>query len=178
MGGNVPLKIRRALLLPGVRHLAFRPYILLGMSSAGLIGSKAGHQVHLGLESPHKTHLAHKFHTALEAEGSVALVGIEMQLGRDAHTAQLSVNQCRTIGSIRVLATVVKAHRASLLVELEAIAQRHIGTVAFSGGGATVFAIGRHIRGSIDDGPIDMAGNVIEGINTIVRGSLLTSCKQ
>ena len=90
---DVPFDVGFALVLLGIRHLAFRPDGFLPVNGAVLVGGKALHQRGFRGHLPEITHLGHELHGAAETEGTVLPVGIEMQLGRHSHPAQLPVNQ-------------------------------------------------------------------------------------
>ena len=101
-----------------------------------------------------------------------------MKFCRDAHTAQLPVNLGGTVRSIGILASVVKAHRAGLLVKLENVADLHVNSITLPGGGSAGLSVGGDIGGSVDNGPVDMAGYVIQLVNRFVCPGLGTCGKQ
>ena len=97
-GRDVPLDIRRALALLRVGHLAFRPDVFPDAFRTVFIGSEAAHEFHFRLQRAQKAHLRHEFDAALQAEGTMRLVRVQMQLGRDAHPAELAVDERGAIG--------------------------------------------------------------------------------
>ena len=92
--GDVPLQVRRALVWLCVRHPALRPEVFLAVHRRDQVFGIAVRQGDFRFRRPQEAHLPHEFYTALKAEGSVSLSRIQMQFGRDAHPAQLPVNQC------------------------------------------------------------------------------------
>ena len=88
---DMPLYIRETLVVLGVGHGSIGPYA--DLLRARLLVPDAVHNLHLGSNLAHESHLPHELHASLQAIDSVALVGVEMQLGGDSHSPQLSVDE-------------------------------------------------------------------------------------
>ena len=177
--GEVPFDVGFALVFLAVRHLAFRPDGFFLVACAVLIGRVAVHNLLLRLQGAEIAHLGHKFHSPLEAERSVRLVGVEMEFGGNFTFAQLPVDQRRTIGGVGVLASVVKAHRAGVAVELEDLADGNVSAISFAGRRDAFFVgIGSDVCRCVGDSPVDVAGNGIQLIYRFVCRSFRTGGQQ
>ena len=77
----MPFKIRLALVLLEVGHTALGPYGFPDYLPAGIVAGVAAHEGHLRLQFPDESHLAHELHGAVQTEGSVPPVGVEVHLG-------------------------------------------------------------------------------------------------
>ena len=167
---EVPFDIRHALVLPEIGRPAFGPdRLFLVVASCGIIGV-AVHDRFFRSERGDVAHLAHEFDGPFQTECAVSLVRVEVQFGGDAHPAQLAVNQGGTVGGVHVLAAVVQAHRAGLLVEFEYGAEAHVRAVAVTGGLGAALSVVGDVCGGVDDGPVDVAGDLIQRIDLLVGG--------
>ncbi len=175
---KMPFYIGSALPFLGIRHLPFRPYRLFDDTIPCLIGREAVHELDFWLKFSEKSHLSHEFNAPFKAEGPMALAGIEVQLCRDSHPTELTVDLGGSAGGIRVHPAVMKAHRAGLLVEFENGREFDFRTVTHHGRAVPVFSVGGRIGGSIDDGPVDMAWDIVGLIDPLVCRSLGTRCKK
>ena len=105
------------------------------------------------------------------------LVRVDMDLGGDAALSQLPVNQGRAVRAVRVHTTVVQRHRAGLFVEMENIADLHVNSVSFSSGPEGL-SVGRDVGRSIDNRPVDMAGDRVQLVYGGVGPGLRTRGEQ
>ena len=136
------------------------------------------HDGDFGFDRPEESHLRHEFDAALEAEGAVALVGIQVQLGRDAHLSQLPVEQGRSVRGIGIELAVVEADGTGLSVEGEDGAQRHVGAVAVPRGWDAGFSVRGRIGRGVGDSPVDVAGQLVEFVHGVIGPGLGTRGQQ
>ena len=122
-----------------------------------LVAGESVHQLFFLFKGCDEAHLAHELDAALQSEGAVALVGIEVQFGRHLHAAQLAVDECGGLGRIDVRSAVVEAHGAGAAVKLEHLAQLHVAAIALAGGGCAALGVGGAVGRRIDYGPVDVA---------------------
>ena len=174
---EVPLDVGLALVLLAVGHLAFGPYILLGIACAVVIGRIPFHEVLLRGDGAEETHLGHELYRTLESEGSVALVGVEMEFGGNLHAAELPVNQRGSVRGVGVLASMMQADGACMVVELEDLADGHVRAISLAICAGAGFAVGGHIGGSVCNRPVDVAGDLVYLVDGLISGCLRTGGK-
>ena len=108
----------------------------------------------------------------------MALVGIQVQLGRDAHLSQLPVEQGRSVRGIGIELAVVEADGTGLSVEGEDGAQRHVGAVAVPRGWDAGFSVRGRIGRGVGDSPVDVAGQLVEFVHGVIGPGLGTRGQQ
>ena len=160
------------------RRLALGPYILCNLLLTGIIVGIAFHDILFRSYRAGDSHLSQELYGTVQAEGAVALVGIQVQLSGNLTFAQLPVDKGRAVRRVFVHTAVMQTHGASLLVELEAGAQFNVRTITLLCGRCAQFPVGSHIGRRIGNGPVDVAGNGIQFVNRLVGGSLGTGGKQ
>ena len=175
---EMPLDIGRAQRLLGIGHPAFRPDVFLDVLRATFIRRETVQQGHFRLDGAQETHLRHELDAPLEAEGAMSLVRIQVQFRRNAHLPELPVHQRGPHRGIRVDLTVVQAHRAGLLIELEHVTDRDIRAIALPKGWRTRLTVRGHIGRRVHDGPVDVAGGIVHLVDGRVRRRLRAGGEQ
>ena len=115
---------------------------------------------------------------AFQAEGSVTLAGIEVQLCWNLPLAQLTEDHRRGIGTIGVVPAMMQTHGTGLLVEMEDGVEFDVRPIAETHVGSAALAVGQGVGRSIDDGEVHMARHVVELVNRGVGRCLRTGGKQ
>ena len=124
------------------------------------------------LKGTGESHLVEEFDRPVEAEGLVAEIGIKVDFGGDAATAELPVDKRRSVWGIRVEAPVLHAYGARRRVELEHGRNSDVRTVTFAGRPGAGLAVGRDIGRGVEDGPGYVARDFILLVDGFVGRSL------
>ena len=174
----MPLNVRCALVFLHIRHLAFGPDVFLDILAAVLVLHVPVTNVHARLQGAQEAHLRHEFHSPLEAKGAVALIRVQVKLGRNTHAAQLAVYQRGAGGSIGIPLSMMQAHGAGLFVKTEHFTKLNVRSVSFPGGLGAGFSICSGISRRIHYSPVDVAGNIVHLVNGSISRRLGTGGQQ
>ena len=176
--GEMPLDIRRALVLLHVGHPALRPDVFADVFRPRLIRCKTLRQRNFRSDGAQIAHLSHELDAPLQAKGSMALARVQMHLGRNPPLAEFPVHERGARRGVRVDLPVVQAHRAGLFVEFEHVGQPHVRAVALTGGRGAGLAVRGGVGGRIDNRPVDIAREVIDRVDPLIRRRLAARCQQ
>ena len=176
--GEVPFYVGLALMFLCQRHLAFRPYILCNFLLACIIVGETLHDILFGCHGAGYSQLSQELNGAIQSEGTMTFVGIEVQLGRNLTLAQLPIDKGRAVGRVFIQTAVMQAHGAGLLVELKASAQLDVGAIPLLCGRSAQLTVGCHIGRRICNGPVDVAGNGVQLVDRLVGRCLRAGGKQ
>ena len=174
----MPFDIGRALVLLHVGHPALRPDILADVFRPCLIRGKTVRQRDFRSDGAQISHLPHELDAPLQAESPVALARVQMHLGRNPPLAEFPVHERGARRGVRVDFPMVQAHRTGLFVEFENVGQPHVRAIPLAGGRSAGLAVRGGVGGRIDNRPVDMAREVIDLVDPLIRRRLAARGQQ